>query len=154
MAPVIRIDDEVLGELKKRAIALGLVFSTPNDVLRVILRIDVDGNGASEESENTIDVQLKTLYTPHRWALIPIPKGKRHFFPGYKVNFELITDVGVLTAHVTSAPKGTPRGDPDGGKYVQGGLRLWYDKHPELKDGARLRIEALEPGKRYKLCVA
>jgi len=37
MAPVIRIDDEILAELKKRAIELNLVFSSPNEVLKTLL---------------------------------------------------------------------------------------------------------------------
>ncbi len=40
MTPVIRIDDEVMGELKKRAVNLGLVFEPPNTVLRMVLGLD------------------------------------------------------------------------------------------------------------------
>lgn len=35
--PVVRVDDEVWEELKKRAVSLGLVFDTPNTVLRRVL---------------------------------------------------------------------------------------------------------------------
>ena len=38
--PVIRIDDEVMGELKRRAIDLGLVFEPPNHTLRRVLGLD------------------------------------------------------------------------------------------------------------------
>lgn len=41
MTPVIRIDDQVMDELKKRAIALGLVFEPPNTTLRRVLGLDV-----------------------------------------------------------------------------------------------------------------
>ena len=37
MTPVIRIDDEVMNELKKRAVDFGLVFEPPNATLRRIL---------------------------------------------------------------------------------------------------------------------
>jgi len=40
MTPVIRIDDEVMSELKKRAIDLGLVFEPPNATLRRVLGLD------------------------------------------------------------------------------------------------------------------
>jgi len=40
MAPTIRVDDEVLGELKRHAVTLGLVFSSPNEVLRNILKVE------------------------------------------------------------------------------------------------------------------
>lgn len=40
--PVVRIDDQVLSELKKRAVELGLVFKPPNDTLRRMLGLDPD----------------------------------------------------------------------------------------------------------------
>ena len=40
MATTISIDDEVMNGLKKKAIESGLVFSTPNEVLRVILGVN------------------------------------------------------------------------------------------------------------------
>jgi len=158
MPPVIRIDDQVMEELQKRAVQLGLVFGTPNEVLRRVFQLATPdpGGGAEGSTQNgktTLEVELGKVYTPRRWALIPIPKGFRGFFPGYKVPFQMDTDAGPFTTHVTSAPKGTPRGDPDKGAYIQGGLRPWYDKHRELRDGARLRIESLEPGRRYKLSI-
>lgn len=151
MTPVIRIDDEVMEEIKKRAIELDLVFGTPNEVLRAIFALD--GKGQIEPGSNALEIQLSKIYSPRKWALIPVPKDKRSFFPGFKVNFELVTNEGTVTTHVTSDAKGTPIGDPEGGAYIQTGLRSWYDKHPELKDGAKLRMEALEPGKRYRLSV-
>lgn len=38
--PTIRIDDDVMRELQRRALDLGLVFRTPNDVLRRVLGLD------------------------------------------------------------------------------------------------------------------
>ncbi len=52
MTPVIRIDDEVIGELKKRAIDLGLVFEPPNATLRRVLGLDSAVIG--EAAGNTI----------------------------------------------------------------------------------------------------
>jgi hypothetical protein len=40
VAPVIRIDTEVMAELKKRAIAFNLVFEPPNSTLRMMLGLD------------------------------------------------------------------------------------------------------------------
>jgi hypothetical protein len=147
MMPVIRIDDEVWGRLQEAAEPL---VDTPNSVLRRLLELEKE----EDATERVIEIQVKSLYTPRRWALIPIPKDRRRFLPGYKVNFDLLTDVGVISTHVTSAPKGTPIGDLNAGAYIQGGLRQWYQEHPELKDGDKLRIEALEPGKRYRLSIA
>jgi len=40
MVPVIRVDDEVFTELQQRAVDLGLVFGTPNQVLRGVLGLE------------------------------------------------------------------------------------------------------------------
>jgi len=145
--PVIRIDREVWTELQKRAEPL---VDTPNSVLRRILGIE---KGESDGKPNMIEIELATLHTPRTFAAIPVPKSKRSFFPGYKVDFDLESDVGVIRTRVTSAPRGTPVGDPEGGAYIQGGLRNWYDEHPDLKLGDKLRFEAIDHGKRYKLSI-
>ena len=154
MTPVIRIDDEVMDELKKRAIGLGLVFEPPNATLRGIRGVDrvIRNVGAgSDQVGNFMEVHLNKIYAARKWFYIPIAGRYRKLFPGFKKDFELETDIGVITAHVSSGPRGTPIGDPVGGKRIQGGLSIWYAKHPELKDGANLRVETLVPGKSYKL---
>ncbi len=151
MTPVIRIDDQVMDELKKRAVALGLVFEPPNATLRMVLGLDSKGF-VEEVVGNAIELELNA--SSRKYVLIPLPKDKRHFFPGFQESFELITDTtGVLRAYITSTPGGAPVGDPNAGVQIRGGLGKWYAKHPELTAGDRLRIEALEPGKRYKLSV-
>jgi hypothetical protein len=62
MTPVIRIDDEVMAELKKRAVEFGLVFEPPNATLRKLFGIDSKGH-SSEPAENiaaTISPQTAT----------------------------------------------------------------------------------------------
>jgi len=161
MTPVIRIDDEVMDELKKRAVNLGLVFEPPNTTLRRVLGLDVDAKALVDKIvEDTLTkfgkknaIELELYDSSRKYVYIPLPKDKRHFFPGYKLNFELVTDIGVLTTHVTSAPNGTPIGDPHAGGHIRGRFGPWYAKHPQLKAGDKLRIEALEAGKRYNLSI-
>lgn len=86
-------------------------------------------------------------------GLIPLPKQYRGYFPGYKVQFILETDIGEITTRVTSAPRGTPKGDPEAGYYIQGGLRPWYERHRELREGDKLIIEVIEPKERYRLVI-
>lgn len=145
--PVIRVDDEVWKELKKRAEPL---VDTPNSVLRKYLKID---GVSANNREKVIDIELTGLHTPRKFALLPVPKSKRWFFPGYKVYFDLETEDEIIKTRITSAPNGTPVGDPDAGAYIQGGLKPWYEKHPELKPGDKLHFETLERGKRYKLSI-
>ncbi len=157
MTPVIRIDDEVMDELKKRAIHLGLIFGTPNEVLRSILKLDKQGNldkQVHKEFGRTADIRIGNASTALLYPRIPTPKVIRHFFPGYKIPFVLETDAGEIRTHVTSALKGTPIGDPERGNYIRSGLRNWFEAHQaQILNGGILHIEALEPGKRYKLSI-
>ena len=50
MTPVIRIDDEVMEELKNRAVELGVVFEPPNSTLRILLGLDMAHVESPEDS--------------------------------------------------------------------------------------------------------
>ena len=153
--PVIRIDDEVWKELQKRAIPL---IDTPNSVLRKLLgledaKMDDNDQDNGETKEKAVEIRVNNIDAKRAYAFIPVPKSKRRFFPGFKESFLLETDVQTVETRVTSAPSGTPIGDRDAGAYIQGNLRHWYEKHPELQSGDIFRFEMLEPGKRYRLAV-
>ena len=101
-----------------------------------------------------IEIILNNLHSPRKYNLIPISRECRSLFPGYKVSFILNTDIGEVTTNVT-AGKGKPEiGDPEAGDYISGGLKPWYDKHRELKEGNKLIIEVIEPKKRYRLSIS
>jgi hypothetical protein len=157
MGPVIRIDDQVMDKLQKEAIHLGLVFGTPNAVLRAILDLNADQTEALAGGVpgNAIEFEFRDNDRRYGRFYLRGLRGDRRILPGFKRNFELVTDdhTGVFLAHVYSAPKGTPIGDPNAGKRIRGRLRPWFDRHPELKAGDTLRIEALEPGTRYRLSI-
>ena len=104
-----------------------------------------------ERQDNTVEITLNKVHTPKKYALIPLSKKNRRFFPGYKNPFVLETDIGDITVQVTSAHKGTKNGDATAGNYIQGNLKPWYDKHKNLMDGDKLIIEEIEPNKRYRL---
>jgi hypothetical protein len=101
---------------------------------------------------DNLEVAIRSM-TERKFALIYAPKNRRKFFPGYKVDFVLQTDIGNLRTKVTSAKAGTLIGDPYAGVYIQGGLRKWFDRHPELTIGKKVRFECVEPYKNYKLVV-
>ncbi len=171
MTPVIRIDDEVMDELKKRAVNFGLVFEPPNTTLRRVLSLDAENSLSSSDmksiaskivnetlmqvAENKKSIKLKLNNSSRKYVLIPLPKEKREFFPGYKKDFELEIEGETLTAHVTSEPKGDSVnvGDLHAGTHIRGKFGPWYTRHPELKAGDELLIEALEVGKRYRLSI-
>ncbi len=62
MTPVLRIDDQVMDELNKRAIRLGNAFVTPNDILIIVLGLDMGakkgsgGGGYISRPEKTHDL--------------------------------------------------------------------------------------------------
>lgn len=101
-----------------------------------------------------IKIVLKKLHTPIKHNLIRFRKQDRNFFPGYKIPFILETDIGEITTKITSrSNKEAKVGDLQAGSYICGGLKPWYDKHEELKEGDTLIIEVIESQKRYKLYV-
>ena len=145
----IPIDEDVWKELQRRAEPL---VDDVNSVLRKILLVS---SNDTEFKEREIRIQLtsESIHSARTYSVIPIPRAKRRFFPGYKVDFYLELDDITITTRVTSAPKGTLQGDPYGGAYMQGNLKSWYLRHPEIKDGSVLLIESLDPGKKYKLSI-
>lgn len=99
--------------------------------------------------ENSIEIVLpeaKRALKPYwkTYKLIPIPKENRRFFPGYKIPFTFLTDVGNLETHMTSRTGGDEYGDPDGGTYVSKNIHIFYREYPDLKPGAILKITKLE----------
>ncbi|TRZ94664.1 hypothetical protein D4R78_06110 [bacterium] len=105
------------------------------------------------KSTDKINIVLNNLHSAKAYSLIPLPKELRHLFPGFKIEFELETDVGMIVTKVTSAPRGTEHGDLVAGNYIQGGLKRWYDSHPELKNGTTLIISVIESKKKYSLSI-
>jgi hypothetical protein len=86
-----------------------------------------------------------------KFHLFYIPKGERLFFPGFRIPFELETDIGSIQTYVISAPGGTKVGDPNAGYYIQANLVDWYRRHPDLKIGDKVTFYAIEPMKKYRL---
>lgn len=59
--PSIRVDEEVMGELQKRAFDLGLVFTTPNQVLRELLGLVKAGNRKRSQIGPDAKEELPTI---------------------------------------------------------------------------------------------
>ena len=97
-----------------------------------------------------------TLRAPSfiRFHLFSIPKTSRGFFPGYKIPFELETDIGEIETYVIGAPAGTQVADPHGGTFIQANLAQWYRQHPSIRVGDKVVFEVIEPMKRYRLKIA
>jgi hypothetical protein len=110
-------------------------------------------NVFSKISDKGIEITLNaSAYIKSR--VLPCSAEFRHLFPGYKVKFELETDIGKIMAHVTSESKSKEAkyGDAARGRYIAG-VRKWYDSHPELKRGSVLVLSVIEPQKKYSLSI-
>lgn len=110
------------------------------------------------EKSARIEIRLpypRTLEGEPSWKkyrLVPISQKIRHLFPGYKIPFEVDSDIGTFDAYVSSAVKSTFTGDKSAGSYLKGsGLTRWFDYHPELKPGDVVVFEIQENTKKYKL---
>jgi len=115
--------------------------------LEIIPEIDIP-----EKINDSVEIRINKIHSPRKYGLINLTKQIRGFFPGYKEKFILDTDIGEIVTKVTSASRiGVQIGDPVEGAYIQGGLKPWYEKHRELKEGDKLIITVIEPKKKYKL---
>jgi hypothetical protein len=142
MTPVIRIDDQVMEELKKKAVNLGLVFGTPNEVLRSMLGLDMNAKVSPDVVvENAIEVEF--LETDRKYNRILVRKDQMPFFPPVREPFELLTDEGTISAFLSNDRRIRTR-------YA---LKSWFDKHLGLRRGDRLMIERDSSRKSYKLSI-
>jgi hypothetical protein len=111
----------------------------------------------SERPKSSLDITGNVLEVIVRnpscikFHLFPISKPSRHFFPGFKVPFKLVTDIGEIETYVISALGSPPYGDPDAGTYIQAKLAEWYRRHPMIKVGDKVMFEVIEPMKTYRL---
>lgn len=76
------------------------------------------------------------------YHLIPIPRRYRLFWPPYKIDFKLQTDVGTIETHVAGASSFP--GNPMGGYYITKGMSPWFRNHSELRVDSILEATKLE----------
>jgi len=88
-------------------------------------------------------MKLKVWRSCMEYEYIGIWKKHREFFPQYGATIELITDDGdIFKAKVGKSPVGSTE---------LWGLRDWYSKNPDLKEGDLILITPVEPMKKYRL---
>jgi len=113
------------------------------------VKVGLNLNGISVPLRGTYggtnSVVIKMTQSGIRYALIPVHKVNREFFPKIKRKFELETPCGVVQAHVTSHTD-----IPGVGNYVMGGLRRVFDKM-NLQPTQHIEISELEPKRKYSM---
>ena len=112
-----------------------------------------------------IQIKMELKEGDIRWNKFPVrQKHRMDFFPGYKEDFFLETNIGKLKVHRTSASRDIPglpgigelpeMGTPNVGHYIYGGqgLKSFYEKH-QANAGDKLIVEVIEAYKKYKLWI-
>jgi hypothetical protein len=139
MTPVIRIDDEVMDRLKKKAIELGLVFESPNAVLKKILGIDSDTStqyqiDAIPNGDKAMPRKAATLIISTPWYKKD-ETGKSTGKPGEPNSFETYMQTGLGKGYAISKK--------DASKLVEGSTRvviLRNDLNKRRAEGILVRL--------------
>ena len=84
-----------------------------------------------------IVIQL-TAESASKSGHIPIPQNRRWFFPPSGEMFLLLSDIDPIETRVEK--KRRHRGQKLQGRRITKGLKPWFDRHPEVSQGARLQM--------------
>jgi hypothetical protein len=112
-------------------------------------RMSIPAEGEYQQNQKYILVKITPSAVDYK--LIPLRKGARQFFPGYKQEFEILTPFGHLNAWVTSkTPEAPSKGNYICGSRRDGMLGTILEKM-SLKPGDEIRIEEIIPRKKYAM---
>jgi hypothetical protein len=99
--------------------------------------------------ESKIEIVLPEMICSTRGApswqedyLIPISKAQRLFWPAFRQEFILDTDIGEIETRVVGAS--AKEGDEIAGNYITKGLRPWFRIHNDLRVGSVLEVERID----------
>jgi hypothetical protein len=127
-----------------------IIVTTPRTPSARPTMLSVLGAGGQLSADDELEIVVRS-HAFIDFHLFRIPKGKRQFFPGFRIPFTLETDIGELETYVVSARAGTQVGDPNAGDYFQAHLAKWYRQHSTIKVGDKIIITVIEPMKKYRL---
>lgn len=100
-----------------------------------------NSNQTALENIDRIEIILPNSASWQEYCLIPIKRSQREFWPNYKIDFNLQTDIGTFTTRVVGAS--AKPGNPEAGSYITKNIRYWFNAHPELRIGSILEAEKL-----------
>jgi hypothetical protein len=83
----------------------------------------------SAKSGDIVEMEIRSI-TAVKYHLFNINPQIRPFFPAYKQDFVLQTNVGKIVSRVTSSTKIVKKDEPWAGDRIQGGLKDWFIKKP------------------------
>jgi hypothetical protein len=130
-----------------------LTESLATPIIKTAIQDDRSSKQVGEVKVGDILELTQRSLNERKYRLFRLTRESRWFFPGYKLDFFLETDIGEIKTKVVSSIEGTRTGDPTAGNYISGNLKPWYNKHSEVTIGTRLRFECVEPYKKYRLTI-
>jgi len=112
-------------------------FSTIEKLIDPEIKYETEPGRFEDKTEEVREIKEIEITQPtfRQYARITFKRSDRSFFPGYKVEFTLKTDIGALKCKVSSGSEGTEIGDSVVGQYITGDIGKFYDAHPELNIG-------------------
>jgi hypothetical protein len=99
-------------------------------------------------------VDIRKAPADHEYGIIHIQQEFKSFFPGYRIQFLLETDIRPFVMHMTAGTNGSRRGAEEGGyichpkcneieeefqqvrdatHHIRGSFLRWYDAHPDYQ---------------------
>jgi hypothetical protein len=121
----------------------------------------------SKQGEDLPFVELKINPSSREYGILHVTKETRGFFPGYRRQFVLETDVKPFVMHLTGAGNGSCVGDEEGGylchprpqdvgaRLLQhasdanhardGSFKRWFDEHEEVEPEHYVRVYRAHP---------
>lgn len=121
----------------------------------------------SKKGEYIPYVELKVNPSSREHGILHVTKETRGFFPGYRRQFVLETDVKPFVIHLTASENGTEVGSEEGGyichpspqkiegrllahapdadHYIKGSLKRWFDAHEEIDPNHYVKVYRYHP---------
>ena len=127
--------------------------SSATSMIKTAIQVERSSKQVREVKVGDVLELVQRSLNERKYRLFRLTGDSRWFFPGYKVDFFLETDIGEIKTKVVSSMEGTKIGDPTAGNYISGNLKPWYNRHSEVTVGTKLRFECVEPYKRYRLTI-
>lgn len=121
----------------------------------------------SKQGEDIPYVELKINPSSREYGILHVTKETRGFFPGYRRQFILETDVKPFVIHLTGSENGTEVGSEEGGylchprpneieerllahapdadHHIEGSLKRWFDAHEEVEPNHYVKVYRVHP---------
>lgn len=156
-----------LGEIVNKLASMNenqviIISRHKSGIYEVVSTVKTPQNNGSTSQNTSTHIDIILVPSSPEYGIINLPEEHKDFFPGYRKQFILETDVRKFVMHLTGANNGTSIGErvgnylchpragnvdpkllrecPDANNHIRGSFKRFYEAHKELKPGDKLRI--------------